>query len=311
MELKMIDKNKIIPATWQPRETFPKEEIDELTQSIKGMGLIQPIVVRKHGENYQIIAGERRWRALDNNGIGKIPCVVREDDDVDAKVTSLVENWQRQPVKTVENERFIVQLYNEGIKTKKFKSLRDMANKTGISQGTLSSIINSYKDRQTLSCSSENVSWRDIDRTKSLKDHPETRKKLLQKHSEGKITALELENVSKELAEFSEQEQQKEILELWEQKNEEDNELFEETISKYKEIAKGEREQEIIVEKNPSEITRNIIKEQCEHILWITPAKINKIENKKYRDETIETLVKTEQHLNKLLKQIGRYEVVN
>lgn len=306
----MIEKNKLIPATWQPRETFPKEEIEELTQSIKGIGLIQPIVVRKHGDNYQIIAGERRWRAMNNNGSDKIPCVVRSDDDIDAKVTSLVENWQRQAVKTVENEKFIVTLYQEGLQSGKWKSVNDMSNKTGIPNQTLYKILEAGKEREKLRLGGTS-SWRDIDRTRSLKDHPETRKKLLQKHSEGKISALELEKVSKELASFPESEQQKEILELWEQKNEEDNELFEDTINKYKEIAHGEREPEIIVEKDPSEITRNIIKEQCEHILWITPAKINKIENQKYREETIETLVKTEQHLNKLLKQLDRYEVID
>lgn len=309
MELKMIEKNKIIPATWQPRETFPKEEINELTQSIKGMGLIQPIVVRKHGDNYQIIAGERRWRAINNNGSEKVPCVIREDDDVDAKVTSLLENWQRQPVKTVENERFIVNLYQDGMKSGKWKSVNDMSKKTGIPQITLNRILLASKDREKLSPGT-NISWRDIDRTRTLKDSPETRKKLLEKHSEGEINALELENTAKKLSQFPEPEQQQEELErMFERKKfaEEEQEL---DYQKDVEISQKIREPEQIVEGDPSEIRFNTIKNKCEEILWLTPAKINIIENQKFRRDTIDFLKKTENHIRKLLITIGEYDVV-
>ncbi len=73
-----IDINEIKPNAGQPRKTFDKDALRELADSIRENGLIQPIIVRKSGSVYEIVAGERRWRACRLAGLEKIPCIVRE-----------------------------------------------------------------------------------------------------------------------------------------------------------------------------------------------------------------------------------------
>ena len=78
---KQIDINKIEANENQPRKVFDDEKIEELATSIKENGLIQPIIVRKYNRNYQIIAGERRFRACKLAGLKTIPCVIKDIDD--------------------------------------------------------------------------------------------------------------------------------------------------------------------------------------------------------------------------------------
>lgn len=196
MKLEMIDTDMIRPAPWQPRDTFPKVGINELTDSIKGVGLIQPIVVRKEGKTYEITAGERRWRAFDQTGFDKIPCVIRDEDDIDAKVTSLIENWQRAAVESPQNERFIAELYKEGIERKKWTNIPGMNKKTGIEERTLRYIITAHEEREEIGISSEST-YQDIAMTRELKDMPEERKKVLKLREKDKIKQADLPKVSK------------------------------------------------------------------------------------------------------------------
>ena len=73
-----VDIDRLVPNTFQPRTNVDDARLDELTQSIKSNGVIQPIVVRKVGDQFQIIAGERRWRAALKAGLSRVPIVVRE-----------------------------------------------------------------------------------------------------------------------------------------------------------------------------------------------------------------------------------------
>lgn len=93
----------IKPGKYQPRTYFGEESIAELAESIKSQGLIQPIVLRALGfERYEIIAGERRWRAAQLAGLDKIPSVIREVDDESALAMSLIENIQREDLNPLE-----------------------------------------------------------------------------------------------------------------------------------------------------------------------------------------------------------------
>ena len=98
----LLDINKIIPDKDQPRKFFSKEHIYELSESIKEHGVIQPIIVRKVGDNYQIIAGERRWQAAKLVGLTKIPAIIRVMDDNKSFEISLIENIQRQDLMPIE-----------------------------------------------------------------------------------------------------------------------------------------------------------------------------------------------------------------
>lgn len=100
-----IDLDLIEPNSEQPRTRFAEENLEELTQSIKANGVVQPIVVRKQGARYQIIAGERRWRASQKAGLQKIPAVIKEVSDDKLLELALIENIQRHDLNPIEEAK--------------------------------------------------------------------------------------------------------------------------------------------------------------------------------------------------------------
>ncbi|MFA6217478.1 MAG: ParB/RepB/Spo0J family partition protein [Candidatus Omnitrophota bacterium] len=97
--------DQIKPNPYQPREDFEPQSLEELTQSIKEKGVIQPILVRQRGEQYELIAGERRFRAASALNLKEIPVIVKNVDDRDSLELSLIENIQRQNLNPVEEAR--------------------------------------------------------------------------------------------------------------------------------------------------------------------------------------------------------------
>lgn len=97
-----IDTDLLRPNKFQPRTHVDDERIDELSRSIRANGIIQPIVVRKIGDGYEIIAGERRWRAAQRAGLLKVPVVVREIPEERLLAVALIENIQREDLNPIE-----------------------------------------------------------------------------------------------------------------------------------------------------------------------------------------------------------------
>ena len=97
--------SEVEPNKSQPRKFFDKEKIAELSTSIAEQGLLQPIIVRKVGERYQIISGERRWRASRMAGLTEIPVIVKDIDDKTALEIGLIENLQREDLNAVEEAK--------------------------------------------------------------------------------------------------------------------------------------------------------------------------------------------------------------
>ena len=98
-----INISQIIPNPSQPRKNFRDSELKELSNSIKSQGLIQPIIVKPvRNEQYQIIAGERRWRACQLNGFHEVDCVVKSLDDTNVLEAALIENIQREDLNVIE-----------------------------------------------------------------------------------------------------------------------------------------------------------------------------------------------------------------
>jgi len=89
----------------QPRRVFNSEALQELADSLQEHGVLQPLLVRKRGKHYEIIAGERRWRAAQMIGIEQIPVLVKEIDDIEAAEISLIENLQREDLSLTEEAR--------------------------------------------------------------------------------------------------------------------------------------------------------------------------------------------------------------
>ena len=103
---KLINISEIKANKDQPRKDFKKEELEELASSIKSQGVLQPIVVRKkEDQQYEIIAGERRWRGAQIAGLHEIPALVKEMTDNEAQETALIENIQRENLNAVEEAR--------------------------------------------------------------------------------------------------------------------------------------------------------------------------------------------------------------
>ena len=132
-----IDISKIYPNKKQPRKNFEEKEIKELSESIKNQGLIQPIVVREISSNtYEIIAGERRWRACQLAGLHSINCVVMSVDDKNVYELALIENIQRENLNVVEEAKAYKNLIElNGIKNE------ELSKKIGKSSSHISNLI--------------------------------------------------------------------------------------------------------------------------------------------------------------------------
>ncbi len=134
-EIRQIPVKEIVPSPYQPRTVFDDERIDELCQTIKTHGVIQPIVVRQRNGKFEIIAGERRWRAVSKLQMETIPGIIREINDSQAASVALIENLHREGLTAIE-EAFAYQrlielheLTQESLAQRLGKSQSTIANK--------------------------------------------------------------------------------------------------------------------------------------------------------------------------------------
>ncbi|WP_077391616.1 ParB/RepB/Spo0J family partition protein [Mobilibacterium timonense] len=97
-----VDIDDIKPNASQPRKNFNKEKLEDLAESIKENGVIQPVVVRKKGSSYELVAGERRWRASRLAGMKQIPCLIRNFDEKQNMIVAIIENMQREDLDPIE-----------------------------------------------------------------------------------------------------------------------------------------------------------------------------------------------------------------
>ncbi|SCY62708.1 ParB/RepB/Spo0J family partition protein [Alkaliphilus peptidifermentans] len=109
----LININKIYPNIHQPRKDFDIDSINELAESIKAHGIIQPIIVTKRDDGYMIIAGERRWRAAKSIQLTEMPCIVREYEEGQLVKVALIENIQRQDLNSIEEAFAYKQIIDE------------------------------------------------------------------------------------------------------------------------------------------------------------------------------------------------------
>lgn len=131
--IKIID---IEPNKEQPRRTFDNESLEELAQSIKKYGIIQPIIVNKKDNYYMIVAGERRWRASKMAGLTEMPCIVRDNDDRKNKEIALIENIQREDLNPIDKARGFRQLIDDYGLTQ-----QELADTMGMSRSALTNTL--------------------------------------------------------------------------------------------------------------------------------------------------------------------------
>ncbi|EOS53676.1 MULTISPECIES: nucleoid occlusion protein [Paenibacillus] len=139
-EVRQIPVGEIVGSPYQPRTIFDDEKIDELCQTIRTHGVIQPIVVRYRNDKYEIIAGERRWRAVKKLGLESIPAILRDFNDSQAASIALIENLQREGLTSIEeamayqNLIDLHQLTQESLAQRLGKSQSTIANKIRLLQ---------------------------------------------------------------------------------------------------------------------------------------------------------------------------------
>lgn len=133
---KQVDIDLIDPSPYQPRVRFREESLEELAQSIRSSGIIQPLVLRKLGARYQLIAGERRWRAAQRAGLHKVPAVLRDVPEEKALELTLVENIQREDLNPIEQARAFERLMNDFSLTQE-----DIAARTGKDRTTVANAV--------------------------------------------------------------------------------------------------------------------------------------------------------------------------
>jgi len=187
-----IDIDLLDPSPYQPRTRFAEAGIEELAQSIRASGIIQPLVVRKIGSRYQLIAGERRWRASLRAQLLRVPVVLREVSDEQALELTLVENIQREDLNPIEQARAFDRLMEE------FHLTQDeVASRTGKDRATVANSV------RLLSLEEPLLEW--IEEGKITAGHGRAllavedrklRHDLAQKASRGKLTVRQLERMA-------------------------------------------------------------------------------------------------------------------
>src|SRR6202048_3013357 len=140
-----IDIDLLEPSPFQPRTRFREEALDELARSIKASGIIQPLVVRAIRNRFQLIAGERRWRAAQRAGLTKVSAIVRDVPDELALEMTLVENIQREDLNAIEAARAFERLMDEFQLTQE-----QVAERTGKDRATVANAIRLLKLEPTI-----------------------------------------------------------------------------------------------------------------------------------------------------------------
>ena len=199
-----LDITKIVRNESQPRQNFDEEEIDQLAESIKEVGIIQPIIVRYVHNSYEIIAGERRYRAAIRAGLTTVPVIIRESDDTNTLTIALIENIQRSDLNSIE----IAKAYKEIINTTNITQ-EELAQKVGKSRPSITNhlrllelpqdiqimlenneITNGHA-RALLSLSQESqqidLAYKIIEKNYSVRQTEEAVKKILEKEKSSEI----------------------------------------------------------------------------------------------------------------------------
>jgi len=135
-----LDIDLIDPSPYQPRTRFREEALDELARSIQASGIIQPLVVRSRGSRYELIAGERRWRAAQRAGLTKVTAIIRQVPDELALEMTLVENIQREDLNAIEAARAFERLMDEFDMTQE-----SVAERTGKDRTTVANAVRLLK----------------------------------------------------------------------------------------------------------------------------------------------------------------------
>ncbi|MAW57241.1 MAG: ParB/RepB/Spo0J family partition protein [Litorivicinaceae bacterium] len=143
-----IGVEEIVPNPFQPRIRFSEVELDELADSIRQHGVMQPIIVRQNSGGYELIAGERRWRASQRSGLTDLPAIVRNLDDQQVAALALIENIQREQLTAIEQARALARMRDQFSMDQ--TALAAMISSSRSNVANLLRLLNLVKDVQTM-----------------------------------------------------------------------------------------------------------------------------------------------------------------
>jgi ParB/RepB/Spo0J family partition protein len=217
LDVRSIQVSKIRPNPYQPRQSFPRESLEELSASIREQGLLQPILVRPKDGFFQVAFGERRLRATEMAGMKEIPAMVREMDDKTLRLCSIAENLHREDLEGDEREKAFYDLWKKHFEPDGFTQ-GAMAKALGTSETLVSRHISAYQRRGALKVPSARVppsekgkgavpreersigvTTTDLDTTRTL--DVKTAKAVLSAKARGEIEATDLERITPVLRE--------------------------------------------------------------------------------------------------------------
>ena len=195
--MRLLKLDDIIPNSKQPRRTFYDNSLEELAQSIKERGVLEPIVVRPKDGKYEIVMGERRYRAVKLAGLEEIPAVIREMSDEDAAADALLENFQREDLNPVDRAMAIEELLN-------FMTWEQCAKTLGVSESTLRRHLElldippfmQHELIESWDKSSQNSFTEAHARIlRSINDDPGTQRRMVEKIKEESMTVTEVQRL--------------------------------------------------------------------------------------------------------------------
>ncbi len=183
----------IIPNRFQPRLQFDEKSLNELADSIKQHGIIQPLVVRKLGDKYEIIAGERRFKAAQIAGLQKVPAVIMNLDDKQSAEVAVIENIQRKDLTALEEAESYKKLLDKGYLTQE-----QLANRMGKTQSTVSNKLRllGLDEEVKMALLNEKISERHARSLLTLKT-PEEQKQMLNNIINNKLTVKQTDEIIK------------------------------------------------------------------------------------------------------------------
>ena len=192
---KMVNISKVEPNTDQPRKSFAEDELEELADSIKKIGIFQPILVQDKGDHYMIVAGERRWRAALKAGLKEVPVIIKNYTEEEIVIISLLENIQRVDLNPIEE----AQTYKKLIDTYKYKQ-DEVAEKVSKSRTAVTNSMRLLKladEVQQLLI--ENLISSGHARALLAVDDKATQYELAQRVMDEKLSVREIEKIIKDL----------------------------------------------------------------------------------------------------------------
>ena len=192
---KMVNISKVEPNPDQPRKNFAEDELEELADSIKKIGIFQPILVQDKGDHYMIVAGERRWRAALKAGLKEVPVIIKNYTEEEIVIISLLENIQRVDLNPIEE----AQTYKKLIETYKYKQ-DEVAEKVSKSRTAVTNSMRLLKlSDEVQQMLIENVISSGHARALLAVENNEKQYELAQRVMDEKLSVREIEKIIKDL----------------------------------------------------------------------------------------------------------------